>query len=68
MVLEYHHPEPVPPTSAFVARIASIMQVLEPHNLASAYLGVAALKICLMDLLWHADTPHQVALLTQMPD
>ena len=42
-MLEYHHPEPVPPASGFVAKIASVMQVLEPHNLACAYLGVAAL-------------------------
>ena len=67
-MLEYHHPEPFPPTSGFVARIASIMQVPEPHILACAFLCVTALEICLMDLLWHANTPPQVALLTQMPD
>ena len=41
-MLEYHHAEPVPPPSGFVAKIASIMQVLKPYNLACAYLGVAA--------------------------
>ena len=50
-MLEYHHPEPFPPTRGFVARIASIMQVLEPHILACACLSVTALKVCLMDLL-----------------
>ena len=56
-MLEYHHPEPVPPASGFVAKIASVMQVLEPHNLACAYLDVAALYFCLATLLWHANAP-----------